>query len=79
MVWKDIANNEYKSLKYRNYWIEVSYSGWYTDMPGDVNLYKTAYFAMNAIDEYLVGTEKLGYAKRRERGINIIGKKNKIG
>lgn len=33
---------------------------------------------MNAIDEYLGGTGKLGYAKRRERGINIIGKKNEI-
>lgn len=33
---------------------------------------------MNAIDEYLGGTGKLGYAKRRERGINIIEKKNEI-
>ena len=79
IVWKDSAVNEYKPLKYRNYWIEGSYSGWHTDMPGDDNLYKTAYCAMNAIDEYLGGTGKLGYAKRRERGIKIIGKKNKIG
>lgn len=53
--------------------------GWYTDVPGDDNLYKTAYDAMNAIDEQLGGIEKLGYAKRRERGIQIVGKKNKIG
>ena len=33
----------------------------------------------NAIDEYLGGTGKLGYAKRREHGIQIVGKKNKIG
>ena len=33
---------------------------------------------MNAIDEILGGNGKLGYAKRRERGINIVGRKNKI-
>ena len=33
---------------------------------------------MNAIDEYLGGIGKLGYTKRRERGIHIIGKKNRI-
>ena len=79
IVWKDSANNKYKPLKYRGHWIEGAYSGWYTDIPGDDNLYKTAYDAMNAIDERLGRNGKLGYAKRRERGINIIGKKNKIG
>ena len=43
------------------------------------NLYQTAYDAMNAIDERLGGTGKLGYAKRRKREIRIVGKKNKIG
>ena len=57
----------------------IRYSGWYTDLPGDDNLYKTAYYAMNTIDERLGGTGKLGYAKRRERGICIIGNRNKIG
>lgn len=79
IVWKDSANNEYKPTKYREHWIEGTYSGWYTDMPGDDNLYKTAYDAMNAIDEQLGGSGKLGYAKRRERGIRIVGKRNKIG
>lgn len=78
IVWKDSTNNEYKPLKYRGCTIEGSYSGWYTNIPEDDNLYKTAYCAMNAIDEFLGGTGKLGYAKRRERGIQIIGKKNKI-
>lgn len=32
----------------------------------------------NAIDERLGGTGKLGYAKRRELGIRIVGKRNKI-
>lgn len=52
-------------------------SGWYTDVPGDDNLYQTAYDAMNAIDEQLGGTGKLWYVKRIERGIRIVGKKNK--
>ena len=52
-------------------------SGWYTDVPGDDNLYQTAYDAMNAIDEQLIGTGKLRYAKWRERGIRIVGKKEK--
>ncbi len=79
IVWKDSANNEYKPLKYRGHRIEGAYSGWYTDMTEDDNLYKTAYDAMNAIDEKLGGSGKLGYAKRRERGITVIGKKKRIG
>ena len=71
--------NEYKPTKYKNHWIEGTYSGWYTDLQGDDNLYQTAYDAMNAIDERLDGTGKLEYAKRRERGIRIVGKRNKIG
>lgn len=79
IVWKDSATNIYKPTKYRGYNIEGGYTGWYTDLPGDDNLYQTAYDAMNAIDEQLGGTGKLVYAKRRERGIRIVGKKNKIG
>lgn len=77
IVWKDSVNNEYKPTKYRNHWIEGTYSGWYTDMPGDDNLYQTVYDAKNAIDEMLGDVDKLKYAKRRERGINIVGKKKK--
>ena len=79
IVWKDSINQEYKPTKYRGYWVEGSYSGWYTDIPGDDNLYKNTRSALNAIDEYLGGTGKFGYAKRREHGIQIVGKKNKIG
>lgn len=79
IVWKDSATNIYKPTKYRGYNIEGGYAGWYTDIPGDDNLYQTVYDAKNAIDEQLGGTGKLGYAKRRERGIRIVGKKNKIG
>ena len=48
-------------------------------MPGDDNLYQTVYDAKNAIDEMLGDVDKLRYAKRRERGIQIAGKRNKIG
>ena len=77
IVWKDSAIDVYKPTKYRNHWIEGGYAGWYTDVPGDDNLYKTAYDAMNAIDELLGDTDKLPYAKRREHGIQIVGKKKK--
>ena len=77
IVWKDSATNIYKPTKYRNYSIEGGYTGWYTDIPGDENLYKTSYDAMNAIDEILGDVDKLPYAKRRERGVTIIGKKKK--
>ena len=79
IVWKDSATDMYKPTKYRGYWIEGTYSGQYTDLPGDDNLYQTAYDAMNAIDKQLGGTGKLRYAKRRQRGIRIVGKRNKIG
>ena len=79
IVWKDSATNIYKPTKYRNYLIEGGYAGWHTDLPGDDNLYKTVYDAMNAIDERLGDIDKLKYAKRREYGIQIIGKKNRIG
>ena len=76
IVWKDSDNNRLKPMKYRNHLIEGTYSGWYTDLPGDDNLYRTVYDAMNAIDEIL-GYQNLRYAKRRERGITIVGKKKK--
>ena len=50
---------------------------WCTNIPEDNNLYKTTYNSMNAIDERLGGTGKLGYAKRRERGIRIVVTKKK--
>ena len=67
----------YKPTKYRGYQIEGTNFGWYTDVPGDDNLYQTVYDAKNAIDGQLGDTDKLKYAKRRERGINIVGKKKK--
>ena len=77
IVWKDSANKECNPTKYRGYWVEGSYSGWHTNMPGDDNLYKNTRSALNAIDEYLGGNGKSGYAKRREYGIQIIGKKKR--
>ena len=79
IVWKDSATDIYKPTKYRGYNIEGGYAGWYTDIPGDDNLYKTVYDAKNSIDEQLGDIDKLKYAKRREHGIQIVGKRNKIG
>lgn len=76
IVWKDSDNDKRKPTKYREHLIEGSSFGWYTDIPGDNNLYKTVYDAMNAVDEQL-GYDNIRYAKRRERGIQIIGKKKK--
>ena len=78
IVWKDTVDSNYKPTKYRGYHIEGTNFGWYTDLAGDDNLYRTVYDAMNAIDEQL-GYDNLRYAKRRERGITVVGKKNKIG
>ena len=77
IVWKDSATDIYKPTKYRGYNIEGGYAGWYTDMSEDDNLYQTVYDAKNAIDEILGDVDKLKYAKRRERGITIVGKKKK--
>lgn len=78
IVWKDTVDNNYKPTKYRGYQIEGTNFGWYTDLADDDNLYRTVYDAKNAIDEQL-GYDNLRYAKRRERGITVVGKKNKIG
>ena len=78
IVWKDSMNTEYRPIKHRGYLTKGSYSGWYTDIPGDDNLYKNIRSALNAIDEYLGVNDETIYAKRREYGIQIVGKKNKI-
>ena len=49
-----------------------------SDVPGDNNVYKSHYSALNAIDKALGGSGRKGNAteKRRAYGIQIIGKKN---
>ena len=63
IVWKDRVTDIYKPTKYRGYNIERGYAGWYTDISGDDNLYKTVYDARNAIDEMLGDVDKLKYVK----------------
>lgn len=79
IVWKDSANaRQRKPVKYRNYFIEGCGKGWVTNMPGDDNIYKNHYCALNAIDQALGGYGKKGKPnqKRLAYGIEIIGKKD---
>lgn len=79
IVWRDsTAPAEYKQIKYRGHYIGGSPGGWYTDIPGDDNLYANNYSAMNAIDAALGGNGVRGEAgsKRQSYGIQIVGKNN---
>ncbi len=76
VIWKD-SRKKYKPIKYRDYMVQGSSKGWTTTIPGDDNLYKSHYCALNAIDAALGGTGRYGAAseKRKAYGIQIIGKK----
>lgn len=77
VVWKDSGNTKgYKPVKYRNHKIFGSPKGWTTTIPGDDNLYKSHYCALNAIDAALGGAGQKGSAKRRSYGIQIVGKRD---
>ena len=77
VVWKDstVARKK-KPIKYRGH-VVMGYNekGWTIDVPGDNNIYRTHYCALNAIDEALGGYGQMGSAKRKSYGIQIIGKK----
>lgn len=76
VVWKDSKPKSYKPVKYRGQMIYGSPKGWETDIPGDNNLYKSHYCALNAIDKALGGYGQKGCQKRQSYGIQIIGKKD---
>ena len=76
IVWKDSNSLGHKPVKYRGHFAEGYNGGWIVDIPGDDNIYRTHYCALNAIDEYLGGVGQKGNAKRQSYGIQIIGKKN---
>ena len=79
IVWKDsLQPEEYKKMKYRGFFLWGTPSGWETDVPGDNNLYKNNYSAMNSIDAYF-GESGKGSAKRQSYGIQIIGEIKKAG
>ena len=76
IVWKDSKPKLHKPVKYRNHTINGYNGGWTTDLPGDNNIYRTHYCALNAIDKALGGGGQKGSAKRISYGIQIIGKKD---
>ena len=76
IVWKDSNKPRgYKPVRYRKHMIYGSPNGWTTTIPGDNNLYKTHYCALNAIDKALGGHGQMGSAKRKSYGIQIVGQK----
>lgn len=80
IVWKDSSKpKEYEPIKYRDIYIFGTPNGWEVNIKGDNNLYKNHYCAKNAIDAYFGEEGMHGDAKRKDYGIQIIGKKNKIG
>ena len=80
IVWKDSSKpKEYEPIKYRGIYIFGSPNGWEVNIKGDNNLYKNHYCAKNAIDAYFGEEGMHGDAKRKGYGMQIIGKKNKIG
>ena len=80
IIWKDSCKpKEYEPIKYRDIYIFGSPNGWEVNIKGDNNLYKNHYCAKNAIDAYFGEEGMHGDAKRKGYGIQIIGKKNKIG
>jgi hypothetical protein len=76
VVWKDSKPKLHKPVKYRGHYIRGYNNGWTTDIPGDDNVYRTHYCALNAIDKALGGHGQMGSAKRKAYGIKIIGKKS---
>ncbi len=77
IVWKDSsASRGYKPVKYRGHIAEGYKGGWIINIPGDNNIYKNHYCALNAIDKALGGYGQKGTQKRQSYGIEIIGKKD---
>lgn len=75
VVWKDSKPRTYKPVKYRGHIVTGSPQGWAIDIPGDNNLYKSHYCALNAIDKALGDYGQKGTAKRKAYGIQIVGTK----
>ena len=77
VVWKDsgVVRTK-KPIKYRGHYVSGHDNGWIIDIPGDNNIYRTHYNALNAIDKALGGYGQMGCGKRKKYGIEIIGKKD---
>ena len=73
IIWKDSKPKLHKPVRYRKHVVTGYNNGWTTDIPGDTNIYKSHYCALNAIDKALGGYGQKGGAKRKAYGIQIIG------
>ena len=78
VVWKDSNALGKKPVKYRGHYLTGCPGGWVIDIPGDRNIYRTHYCALNAIDAALGGTGQKGKGtpKRQAYGIQIVGQKD---
>ena len=78
VTWKDSHKaKEYKPIRYRGYMIWGTPKGWEITVPGDDNIYRSNFCAMNAIDEYFGDFGTRGTEKRKGYGIQIIGTREK--
>lgn len=75
IVWKDTHTKNKKPVKHRGFYAVGVDGGWATTIPGDTNIYKNHYCAMNAIDAYYGCPSYKGAPpdKRKRYGIQIIG------
>ena len=74
--WKDVNGKANKPVKYRKHTAIGYGDGWVIDIPGDNNIYKSHYCALNAIDKHLGDDGKRVPSEKRSRyGIQIIGKR----
>ena len=78
VVWKDTGALGKKPVKYRGHYVTGCDGGWAIDIPGDHNIYRTHYCALNAIDAALggAGIRGKGTPKRQAYGIQIVGKRS---
>lgn len=76
VIWKDTNGKKNKPVKYRKHFVSGYKGGWVTDLPGDTNVYKNHYCAMNAIDAALGDNGRKKEAKRLGYGIQIVGQKD---
>lgn len=78
VTWKDSNKpDEYKPIRYRGFMIWGTPEGWEITVPGDNNLYRNNFCAMNAIDAHFGDFGTRGTKKRKAYGIQIIGTRKK--
>ncbi len=74
IVWRDSAvPKEYKPIRYRGFMVWGTPKGWEITVPGDENIYKAHYCALNAIDQHFGDYGQRGTEKRIGYGIQIVG------